>query len=186
MATDKHLHPTKRDPIERWARDLTFGVHFGLSVLMALADEGVSGRVITCHDEAVARATHLLSAEGSLAHIGPRYLESRGLRTRVERHTASSEGHPYLHSHVFVSSLVESLDGRLCPVDLVLLDSVWGVAQVTYLAELEQSAEVSLPVAFEDRGKGRDVVGIDQSLRGIWTPARCHRGVEQHTAMWRP
>jgi hypothetical protein len=185
MATDQVVHPAKPGPIERWARDFTFGAHFGLSALMALADEGVRGRVITCHDEAVARATHLLGTRGSLAHIGPRYVDSRGLRTQVERHTASSQGHPYLHSHVFVSSHVESLDGRLVPVDLVLLDNVWEAAQVTYLAELEQNAGASLAVVFENRGNDRDVVGIDQRLRGIWMPVGCPRGVEQRIAMWR-
>jgi len=96
------------------------------------------------------------------------------------------EGHPWLHSHVLVSSHVESLEGRLVPIDLVRLDGVWEVAQVTYLSELERGAEASLRVAFEDRGTDRDVVGVDGRLRGIWLPARCHGGVEQRTARWRP
>ena len=185
VVTDDAGRRAAPGPIERWVRDLTFGAHFGLSALMAIADEETAQRVIACHDDAVTRAVHLLNAEASLAHVGPRYSDSRGLRTYVEHHTASSEGHPYLHSHVFVSSHVESLEGRLVPVDLALLDSVWEAAQVTYLAELEGGVQASLAVAFEDRGADRDVVGVDQRLRGIWLPARCFRGIEQHIAKWR-
>lgn len=173
-------------PTERWVRGFTLGAHFGLSVLMALADAETAQRVISCHQDAVARTVHFLDSKASDGRIGPRYLDSRGLRTLVEQHTASTEGHPYLHSHVFVSSHVELLDGgRLVPVDHSLLDDVWVAAQVMYIVELEGLVEADLQVAFEDRGDDRDVVGIDHRLERIYLPARCYRGVEQHIARWR-
>ncbi|MGC3995539.1 MAG: relaxase domain-containing protein [Propionicimonas sp.] len=181
MMTGAARLPDPPGPTECWVRDLTFGAHFGLSVLMAVADEKVMQRVIACHGEAVGRALALLDSEASFAHVGPRYMDSRGLRTAAEWHIAGVEGHPYLHSHVFVFSLVEALDGRLVPVDLRLLDDAWEAAHSTYLTVLEANARESLSVDFEDRGGERDVVGTDERLRGMWLPARCHRGIEQRT-----
>lgn len=172
-------------PYERWLRDLTFGAHTGLSVLMGLADEETSAHIVTAHEGAVAQALQLLNSGASAARVGVRDLESRGLRTAIEHHLVSTEGNSWLHSHLLVSSHVELLDGGLVPVDRQLLDSVWEAAQVTYLAYLESLVQDAINITFEDRGRGRAVVGIDPRLEATFLPTRCHRGIEQHIAKWR-
>ena len=172
-------------PSEQWLYDFTLGAHFGLSALMALADEDVSQQIVECQQIAVERCLGHLSARGAYGRLGARTLDSRGLRAQVIQHTSSAEGHPYLHSHVLVSTHVELLDGMLAPLERGALENVWIAAQVDYLASLENEAEKRVGVRFEDRGNDRAVVGVDRSLETLWLPSRCHQGITQQVAQWR-
>ena len=152
---------------------------------MATADESVSRGVLECHRAAVEQCLGQLEARGAYGRIGARTLDTQGLRTLVVEHTSSTEGHPYLHSHVLVSTHVDLLDGTQAPLERAALEDGWIAAQVFYFVALENEAERKLGVRFEDRGNDRAVAGVDRSLETLWLPVRCHQGISQFVAQWR-
>ncbi len=98
--------------------DATFSAPKSVSVLW-----GLTGEVgfAECHDRAVDAAIEMIEKYGSTTRIrsnGTRlHPETRGLTIGVFRQSTSRADDPQLHTHVVVSSKVQTADGRWYALD---------------------------------------------------------------------
>ena len=167
--------------------DVTFTPPKSVSALWALADRHQAQLIRAAHQAAVADA--LRSAQRRVVftrqgHQGARHVEVRGLLAAVFVHRDSRAGDPNLHSHVAISSKVQTLAG-----DWMALD-----AQILYRAKVTLSEEytTSLQARLSQLGlgfvaTGRDgkrpvfeITGVDPRLLAGWSSRR--RQITSRTA----
>ena len=139
--------------------DATFSAPKSLSVWWALSgDEGLA----ECHDVAVRAVVGCIEKYGSTTRIrsdGHRlHPESQGLTVAVFRQTTSRLDDPQLHSHVVISSKVQTEDGRWLALDARTLKgfqrALGGMYQSVLRAEL--TARYGVTLRGDRQGPGGD------------------------------
>jgi conjugative relaxase-like TrwC/TraI family protein len=97
------------------ALDLTFSAPKSVSVLFAVAGEGVAGELVAAHEAAVRAAVGWLEDTAVLVRRGARgrvRLPGEGLIAAAYRHRMSRALDPQLHTHVVAANLTRGPDGR--------------------------------------------------------------------------
>jgi conjugative relaxase-like TrwC/TraI family protein len=95
--------------------DLTFSPPKSASVLWALGSDDVRDQVAAAHEAAWQRAMSDFQAEVAATRLGRNgvaQVDVKGITAAAFRHFYSRSGDPQLHTHVAVSALAETLDGR--------------------------------------------------------------------------
>lgn len=97
------------------ALDLTFSAPKSVSVLFAIAGEGVAGELVAAHEAAVCAAIGWIEDTAVLVRRGPQghiRLPGEGLIAAAYRHRMSRALDPQLHTHVVATNLTRGPDGR--------------------------------------------------------------------------
>jgi len=183
---------------ERWLFDFLFGAHSGVSILFGTdSDRARADTLLEAHRFAVHEAVDYLETEGCYGWLSEIASDlGAHLRTSITEHIESSEGHPYIHTHVLVSSHVPLATDRpergipagyLVPIVEDVLLGAWMAACPRYLGTLEGELVRSYGFAFEDTDAlpGRMLLGIPEGLVARFTPTTCRSEVRQKVAAWR-
>jgi len=146
--------------------DATVSAPKSLSVWWALtSDPGLA----ECHDVAVAAVVDYLERFGSTTRIrsngGRLHPDSQGLIVAVFRQTTSRLDDPQLHTHLVISSKIQTDDGRWLALDARVLKhyqrSLGGVYQSVLRAELT----ARYGVAFSEIVNGQaEIAGVPREL----------------------
>lgn len=146
--------------------DLTFSAPKSVSVLFALADPDVAGRVLTSHHRAVDAA--LAYVEDHAVAVRRQQGEERsllptgGVVASAFCHGVSRALDPHLHTHVVVANLARGSDGRWSAVDGRGLYAHADAAGSLYEAHLRQELTARIGVEWGDRpGARREIAGLD-------------------------
>ena len=131
--------------------DATFSAPKSLSVWWALTgDDGLA----RCHDVAVAAAVAAIERYGSTTRIrsnGARlHPDTGGLTVASFRQTTSRLDDPQLHTHVVISSKVQTADGRWWALDARVLKKHQRTFGGIYQSVLRQELTARYGVAFDD------------------------------------
>ena len=146
--------------------DATLSAPKSLSVWWALTgDEGLAD----CHDVAVRAVVEFIERYGSTTRIrsnGRRlHPDSQGLTAAVFRQTTSRLDDPQLHSHVVISSKVQTADGRWLALDARVLKGYQRALGGLYQSVLRAELTRRYRVAFDDLDKGQaEIAGIPDGL----------------------
>jgi len=146
--------------------DATFSAPKSLSVWWALSgDEGLA----QCHDVAVRALVSCVERYGSTTRIrsnGHRlHPESQGLTVAVFRQTTSRLDDPQLHSHVVISSKVQTEDGRWLALDARTLKGFQRALGGLYQSVLRAELTARYGVAFGEIDKGQaEIAGVPEQL----------------------
>ena len=142
--------------------DATFSAPKSLSVWWALTgDDGLA----QCHDTAVRAVVDHLERYGSTTRIrsnGHRlHPDTGGLTCAVFRQTTSRLDDPQLHSHVVISSRVQTPDGRWLALDARTLKGFQRALGGIYQSVLRAEVTARYNVAWDPIVKGQaEIVGI--------------------------
>ncbi len=158
------------DPRERTARlrsdgrdvkvaafDLTFSAPKSVSVLFAVAPEGVSGRLAGCHEEAVRAALGYLQDTAVMVrrgHGGEHVEQAEGLIAAAYRHRMSRALDPQLHTHVVAANLARGEDGRFTALHGAELYRAAKTAGYLYQAHLRALVSERLGLEWGEVHKG--------------------------------
>jgi conjugative relaxase-like TrwC/TraI family protein len=126
------------------ALDLTFSAPKSVSVLAAIAPEGVAHELVASHELALRGALEYLEQEALFVrrgHGGARFERAGGLVAAAYRHRMSRALDPQLHTHVVAANLARSADGRWTALHHPSLYRAAKTAGYLYQAQLR--AEVS-------------------------------------------
>ena len=146
--------------------DATFSAPKSLSVWWALSgDEGLA----ECHDVAVRAVVGCIEKYGSTTRIrsdGHRlHPESQGLTVAVFRQTTSRLDDPQLHSHVVISSKVQTEDGRWLALDARTLKGFQRALGGMYQSVLRAELTARYGVTFGEIDKGQaEITGVPLEL----------------------
>ena len=156
--------------------DATLSAPKSLSVWWALSgDEGLA----ECHDVAVRAVVDAVERFGSTTRVrsnGRRlHPDSHGLTAAVFRQTTSRLDDPQLHSHVVISSKVQTDDGRWLALDArVLKGFPAGVGRVVSVGAARRADRPLSGRVRRDRRKGQaEIAGVDERVVG--TVLEAHR-----------
>ncbi|MBM0201979.1 relaxase domain-containing protein [Micromonospora sp. STR1s_5] len=175
---DKVWHDIMNAPERRAvsAYDVTVSPVKSVSLLWAFGDDAVKQDVVAAHHAGVRSLLEHLQRHGAFARAGAggvRQLDTAGLAALVFDHRMSREHDPQLHSHVVVSSKVQTVTADGDPQWLALDGKAFYRATVGARVAYERAVEVELHrrlgVSFAARGDDsgiREIVGFsDASLR---------------------
>ncbi len=157
---------------------LSFSPPKSVSILWALADEGVSDAVRAGHDAAVEAALEFLRDHAAFCrrgHGGTVQESTRGYLAAVFVHRTSRAGDPQLHSHVLVANKVQAAsDGRWLSVDGRELYEVQKAAGMLYKAcvRAELTARVGVAWTDPDDNGGAEIVGVPEELVTMFSKRR--------------
>jgi conjugative relaxase-like TrwC/TraI family protein len=146
--------------------DATLSAPKSLSVWWALSgDEGLA----ECHDVAVRAVVDCVERFGSTTRVrsnGARlHPESQGLTVAVFRQTTSRLDDPQLHSHVVISSKVQTLDGRWFALDARSLKGFQRSMGGLYQSVLRAELTARYGVVFGEIVKGQaEIAGMPDGL----------------------
>jgi conjugative relaxase-like TrwC/TraI family protein len=146
--------------------DATFSAPKSVSVLWALTgDEGYAG----CHDVAVQAVLAYLERYGSTTRIrsnGRRlHPDSQGLIAAAFRQTTSRGDDPQLHTHVVISSKVQTADGRWLALDARFLKRYQRALGGLYQSVLRAELTSRYAVAFSEIVNGQaEIDGVPDEL----------------------
>lgn len=146
--------------------DATFSAPKSVSVLWGLTgDEGFA----ECHDCAVDAAIEMIEKYGSTTRIrsnGTRlHPESRGLTIGVFRQSTSRADDPQLHTHVVISSKVQTADGRWYALDGRVLKRHQQAFGYFYQSVLRAELTARYGVAFDPIVNGQaEIAGVPTEL----------------------
>ncbi len=155
--------------------DATFSAPKSLSVWWALSgDEGLA----ECHDVAVRAVVGCIEKYGSTTRIrsnGHRlHPESQGLTVAVFRQTTSRLDDPQLHSHVVISSKVQTDDGRWLALDARTLKGFQRALGGMYQSVLRAELTARYGVAFGEIVKGQaEIAGVPRGAAGAVLETVC-------------
>ena len=139
--------------------DATFSAPKSLSVWWALTGDD---RLAECHDTAVRAVVDYLERYGSTTRIrsnGHRlHPDTQGLTAAVFRQTTSRLDDPQLHSHVVISSKVQTADGRWLALDARTLKGFQRALGGIYQSVLHAEVTARYNVVWGDdrQGTSRD------------------------------
>ena len=146
--------------------DATLSAPKSLSVWWALSgDEGLA----ECHDVAVSAVVDCIERYGSTTRVrssGRRlHPDSQGLTAAVFRQTTSRLDDPQLHSHVVISSKVQTDDGRWLALDARTLKGYQRALGGLYQSVLRAELTARYGVAFAEIDKGQaEIAGMPDGL----------------------
>ncbi len=146
--------------------DLTFSAPKSVSVLFALADQEVAGRVVTSHHRAVEAALGYVEDHAVAVRRQERgdrcLLPTGGVAASAFCHGVSRALDPHLHTHVVMANLARGADGRWSAVDGRGLYAHAEAAGNLYEAHLRHELTSRVGVAW-DQGPGtrREIAGVD-------------------------
>ena len=146
--------------------DATFSAPKSVSVLWALTgDDGLA----ECHDRAVTAAVELIEKYGSTTRIrsnGTRlYPETGGLTIGMFRQSTSRADDPQLHTHVVISSKVQTTDGRWYALDGRVLKRHQQAFGYAYQSALRAELTARYGVAFDEVVNGQaEIAGVPTEL----------------------
>ena len=146
--------------------DATFSAPKSVSVLWGLTgDEGFA----ECHDRAVDAAIEMIEKYGSTTRIrsnGTRlHPETRGLTIGVFRQSTSRADDPQLHTHVVISSKVQTADGRWYALDGRVLKRHQQAFGYFYQSVLRAELTARYGVAFDPIVNGQaEIAGVPTEL----------------------
>jgi conjugative relaxase-like TrwC/TraI family protein len=144
--------------------DATLSAPKSLSVLWALTgDEGLAA----CHDVAVRAVIDSIERHGSTTRVrsngGRLHLDTYGLTVGAFRQTTSRLDEPQLHTHLVISSRVQTADGRWLALDARVLKrhqrTFGGLYQSVLRAELTNRYGVAFGPDRERSGRDRRRTG---------------------------
>ncbi len=151
--------------------DATFSAQKSLSVWWALTgDDGLA----ECHDAAVAAAVDYVERFGSTTRVrsnGSRlHPDSQGLIAAAFRQTTSRSDDPQLHTHVVISSKVQTVDGRWLALDARVLKqhqrAIGGLYQSVLRAELTNRYGVQLAEIVSGQA---EIAGVPVELLAVFS-----------------
>lgn len=150
------------------ALDLTFSAPKSVSVLFAIANEGVSAALLDAHERAVDAALAYLEREACFTrrgHGGAERVRGEGFIAACYRHRMSRAGDPQLHSHVVVANMMRAL-GRYTALDAHSLYEHKSAAGAFYRAVLRAEVRERLPwVTWREVGRGLfEIDGIPDAV----------------------
>jgi conjugative relaxase-like TrwC/TraI family protein len=146
--------------------DATLSAPKSLSVWWALSgDDGLA----ECHDVAVRAVVDCVERFGSTTRVrsnGARlHPESQGLTVAVFRQTTSRLDDPQLHSHVVISSKVQTADGRWLALDARSLKGFQRALGGLYQSVLRAELTARYGVVFGEIVKGQaEIAGMPEGL----------------------
>jgi conjugative relaxase-like TrwC/TraI family protein len=146
--------------------DATLSAPKSLSVWWALSgDDGLA----ECHDVAVRAVVDCVERFGSTTRVrsnGARlHPESQGLTVAVFRQTTSRLDDPQLHSHVVISSKVQTIDGRWLALDARSLKGFQRALGGLYQSVLRAELTARYGVVFGEIVKGQaEIAGMPEGL----------------------
>ena len=129
------------------AFDLTFSAPKSVSVLFAIADEGVSAALLAAHESAVAAALDYVEREACFTrrgHNGVERIRGDGFLAAAYRHRLSRAGDPQLHTHVVVANLTRA-EGRWTSLEAHGLYEHKSAGGAVYRAVLRAEVRERLP-----------------------------------------
>lgn len=146
--------------------DATFSAPKSLSIWWGLTGDE---RLAECHDVAVGAAASAIEKYGSTTRIrsnGRRmHVDTNGLTIAVFRHSTSRADDPQLHSHVIISSKVQTPDGRWYALDARVLKKHQRTFGGLYQSVLRAELTKRFGVAFDDIDNGlAEIAGVRVEL----------------------
>jgi len=129
------------------AIDLTFSAPKSVSVLFAVAGNGVSDALVEAHERAVAAAIGYLEREACFTRRGRggvERLRGEGFIAAAYRHRLSRAADPQLHTHVVVANLTR-VGGKFTALDAHALFEHKSAAGAVYRAALRAEVRKRLP-----------------------------------------
>jgi conjugative relaxase-like TrwC/TraI family protein len=149
---------------------LSFSPPKSVSLLWALAEEGVSSEVRAAHDAAVEAALSFLQDHAAFTrrgHAGAVQADTGGYIAAAFTHRTSRAREPQLHTHVLVSAKVRAItDGRWLALDGRELFEVQKAAGLIYKAGLRAELTGRLGVIWSaiDAKGGAEIEGVPAAL----------------------
>lgn len=146
--------------------DATFSAPKSLSIWWCLTGDE---RLAECHDVAVRAAASAIEQYGSTTRIrsnGRRmHVDTNGLTMAVFRQSTSRADDPQLHSHVIISSKVQTADGRWYALDARILKKHQRTFGGLYQSILRAELTKRFGVAFDDIDNGlAEIAGVPVEL----------------------
>ena len=146
--------------------DATLSAPKSLSVWWALSGDDI---LAACHDVAVRAVVDCVERFGSTTRVrsnGARlHPESQGLTVAMFRQTTSRLDDPQLHSHVVISSKVQTVDGRWFALDARSLKGFQRALGGVYQSVLRAELTARYGVVFGEIVKGQaEIAGIPDGL----------------------
>jgi conjugative relaxase-like TrwC/TraI family protein len=146
--------------------DATLSAPKSLSVLWGLTgDEGFA----ECHDVAVGKVVEMIEKYGSTTRIrsnGARlHPETQGLTVGVFRQSTSRADDPQLHTHVVISSKVQTVDGWWYALDALMLKKYQQAFGYLYQSVLRAELSARYGVVFDPIVNGQaEIAGVPSEL----------------------
>ncbi len=146
--------------------DATLSAPKSLSVLWGLTgDDGFA----ECHDVAVNAVVRMIERYGSTTRIrsnGSRlHPETQGLTVGVFRQSTSRADDPQLHTHVVISSKVQTADGRGYALDALMLKKYQQAFGYLYQSVLRAEVTARYGVVFDPIVNGQaEIAGVPTEL----------------------
>lgn len=146
--------------------DATFSAPKSLSIWWGLTGDE---RLAECHDIAVRAAASAIERYGSTTRIrsnGRRmHIDTNGLTMAVFRQSTSRADDPQLHSHVIISSKVQTPDGRWYALDARVLKKHQRTFGGLYQSVLRAELTKRFGVSFDDIDNGlAEIAGVPVEL----------------------
>lgn len=169
---------TQRQPVAGY--DLVFSPTKSVSVLWGLGDDNVRKEVEAAHKAAWQETFDWLQAEAALTRVGAAgvaQVETRGLIAAAFNHHDSRTGDPDLHTHVAVSTKVQTRDGKWLSLDGRVLHALGVAASERYNTTIEHELRERLGVRFIDEDRNgkrpvREIEGIAKPVRDAFSSRR--------------
>jgi conjugative relaxase-like TrwC/TraI family protein len=160
--------------------DATLSAPKSLSVLWGLTgDDGWA----ECHDVAVNAVVEMIEKYGSTTRIrsnGTRlHPETKGLTVGVFRQSTSRADDPQLHTHVVISSKVQTVDGRWYALDALTLKKYQQAFGYLYQSVLRAELTDRYGVVFDPIVNGQaEIAGVPSDLLDQFSKRTGEIGVE--------
>ena len=158
--------------------DLTFSAPKSVSVLWALGGEEVRDALRAAHQTAWREAFAMFETEVAATRLGTggiAQVDVAGVTAAAFEHWYSRAGDPQLHTHVAVSAMVATADGRWRRLDSRALYRAAAVLSERYRAALVTTTAASLGLTWEHRPSSRsdtllpEIAGIPDDLLRLFS-----------------
>lgn len=164
--------------------DVTFSAPKSVSVVWALGDEELRGRIETVQADAVKAAVHILESNAAFSRRGRNGLQSEAVRLSIAafqhgeaRPTEHSDGRvfadPQLHTHAVILNLARRADGTVGTLDGRRLFAWKMAAGAAYHLALASGLQ-KLGFGITDVGKNGtfEIAGVDAGLAEYFSARR--------------
>lgn len=159
--------------------DLTFSAPKSVSILWALCGDDVRDELRAAHEAAWREALWWIETEVAatrLGRAGVAQVDVHGVCAAAFEHWYDRAGDPQLHTHMAVSAIVETLDGRWRRLDSRALYRSAAAAGERYTAKLMAEATDRLGLQWRHRRSGRsdtllpEIDGVDDEMIAEFSP----------------
>jgi len=149
--------------------DVTASAPKSVSILFALGNPTVRGKVVAAHDQAVAAIVGWIEDHAHTRYrIGgtPAMVDAEGIIAALFRQHTSRALDPQLHTHVVIPNRVMSPDGRWLALDARLVKLDQRTLSALYHATLRAELTASLGVCWEVPERGiAETADVSEGLR---------------------